>query len=530
MNPLMSPDRSCRKIDQQLPTALLNADAFPHAVQSLRLIETALSWVILTGEYAYKIKKPLHTDFIDASSLERRHFLCQQELQLNQRFSQGLYQKVAAIGVDERGVGFDRGERPIEYAVQMRQFEESQVLLSALSHSRVRDAEMSQFGADLARVHRCAYSTPPCSTYGTEALIEAQILANFSPLRTALQAESAALRCLDALESWTRTALRQSHCWLALRRSHGYVRECHGDLHTGNVVHWHGRWQPFDCLEFDPALRWIDVISDIAFLFMDLHARERSDLGYALLNAYLEHSGDYEGLRLLPLYGVYRALVRAKVAALSQQVPEVHRYLRVAQAIADTQPGALILMHGVTASGKSALSAQLAQALLAIRIRSDRERHRMDSDQAPYSPRAVLTTYRRLRFCADSTLAAGYSAIVDATFLERSRRGEFETLARQRDCPLIVVSCEAPLAVLEQRLRERQVRGDDPSEATAEVLAAQWHDLQPLDAAEHTHVVVVDTTSARSVAVGIEAVRARALSVQKRMKLFASSSQPKSSA
>ena len=509
-------------MEQPLPTALLKADAFPHAVQPLRLIETALSWVILTGEYAYKIKKPLHTDFVDASSLERRHFLCRQELQLNQRFSQGLYLRVAAIGIDERGMGIDRGEHAIEYAVQMRQFEESQVLASALSHSSVSPAEMCQFGADLARVHRDASAAPPCPTYGTGALIQAQILANFSPLRTALQTDSVASRCLDVLEGWIHTALDQSQCSMASRRSHGYVRECHGDLHAGNVVHWNGRWQPFDCLEFDPALRWIDVISDVAFLFMDLHARERPALGYAALNGYLEHSGDYEGLPLLPLYCVYRALVRAKVAALSQQFSEVHRYLRVAQAMAGTQHGVLILMHGVTASGKSVLSAQLALELPAIRIRSDRERRRIECNQTPYSANAMQRTYRRLQSCAQSTLDAGYSAIIDATFLERSRRLEFEMLAQQRHSPLIVVSCEAPLKVLEQRLRERQVRGNDPSEATADVLAAQWHHRQPFDTAERTHVVVIDTTSAQSVTSGIEAVCAHARSAQGRAKILAS--------
>lgn len=503
------------------PTILLNAAAFPHPVYSLRLIETALSWVILSGEYAYKIKKPLHTDFIDASSLEGRHFLCQQELRLNQRFSKDLYLSVVPIGVDERGIGINRGECPVEYAVQMRQFDQSKLLAHALAHSHVSVAEMSCFGADLARVHRNAPSTPPSAGYAAPTTVRAQVMTNFPPLREALQIDLSSLKVLDALEDWTRSALRRACSRLALRHSNGYVRECHADLHTGNIVHWNGEWQAFDCLEFDPALRWIDVVSDVAFIVMDLCARERPDLGFALLNAYLEYGGDYEGLPLLPLYAVYRALVRAKVAVLSQHVDLLHRYLRTAEAIINAPQGALILMHGLAASGKSSIAAQLAQMLPAIRVRSDIERRRFGAswaapgcagqvDAGLYSAAGLLTTYRRLRFCADSALAAGYNVIVDATFLERAWRRAFEALARLHGCPLLVVSCEAPLEVLEQRLRERQSRGDDPSEATAAVLAAQWRNRQPLETAEQAHVVTIDTTRARAVTKGIALVRQRA--------------------
>ena len=514
-----TPDRAAVS-DANLPAALLRGAAFPHPVGALRLIETALSWIVLTGDYAYKVKKPLHNDFVDASTLERRHFLCQEELRLNQRYSQGLYLDVVHIGIGPEGPKLAGGDRPIEYAIRMRQFDVSHELAHALGQQRVSIQEMENFGRDLAGLHLHASASVPNATFGTASIIEQQILANFAPLYQALRNDVQGTKSLAELECWIRSRLRVLRSLLSLRVSGNCIRECHGDLHAGNILHWDGQWRPFDCLEFDPALRWIDVISDVAFIFMDLGARDRPDLAYALLNAYLDESGDYEGVQLLPLYAVYRALVRAKVASLVSQPSQLQRYLATAIALARQHSAALILMHGVSASGKSWLSGELARALPAVRIRSDRERQRYAAnpagsvsggmlDSGRYVPQRVLSTYHRLRFCAECALAAGYLAVVDATFLQRARRREFEVLADRQGCVLLIVACEAPLSVLRQRLHDRRVHGRDLSEATADVLAAQWRNRQAFDEREQGYVISLDSVSPDFIAGAIAAVRAR---------------------
>ena len=261
-------------------------------------------------------------------------------------------------------------------------------------------------------------------------------------------------------------------------------------------------------------------MSDTAFLFMDLTARGQPPLAYALLNGYLDESGDYEGLLLLSLFGVYRALVRAKVASLSHEPESLRRYVAVAEALMRQRHEGLILMHGVTASGKSWVAAELARALPAIRIQSDRERRRDDSGelrglaagqlyQGRYTPDRIHQTYERLRACADFTLTAGYWVIIDATFLQRARRREFATLAERHDCPLVMVACESPLTVLQRRLQARRARATDLSEATTEVLASQRRELDLFGEDEQRSIVTLNTAIPTAAAAAVAAVRHR---------------------
>ncbi|MFI4868140.1 MAG: AAA family ATPase [Steroidobacterales bacterium] len=512
---------------------LLDPASFAHPVTQLQLRETAISWVLLTGSYAYKIKKPVRFDFIDASSLQRRQFLCAEELRLNRRFAPDLYLEVVPIVEQQGRLRIGGAGTPLDYAVRMRQFAASEELGNQLSQARVTREDIAALGHSIAAQHRRAAVAAVGDAYGDPELIRAQLQENFGPLRCALT-DAAELQLLERLECWSRQSIDRLAPLLRRRRDGGRVRECHGDLHAGNIVRWHGQFVPFDCLEFAPALRWIDVISDIAFLFMDLLSHARPDLAFVYLSAWLEDSGDYEGLRLLPLFAVYRALVRAKVDALgvASAATDVAQTLRArlrarldtaAELMSERAP-ALLLMHGVTASGKSWLSEQLIGALGAVRMRSDLERRRLEErpgagpaatpaaagvGEGAYSAVARERTYRRLLDCADSALAGGCHAIVDATFLDRSARQQFEALARRRHCPLLIVSCRAERATLENRLRERSRRGDDPSEATLAVLESQLQAAESFSDEELASTVQIDTGSQAAIHAGIDVVQAR---------------------
>lgn len=513
-------------------SALLDPSAFPHPISQLRLRETPISWVLLTGLYAYKIKKSVRYDFLDASTLERRRFLCDEELRLNRRFAPEIYLDVVPIAREHGQLRFGAPGAPVEFAVRMRQFDPDSELASQLAQGRVGVAELADFGRRLAGLHRSAPSAADTEpTLGSPDLIRSQLQENFAPVRRCL-GEAEDLRRLAALAAWLQGALQQLQPLLEQRRRSGRVRECHGDLHSGNIVRWHGQWQPFDCIEFEPRLRWIDVISDVAFLYMDLRSRGADDLAHGFLSAYLEEGGDYEGLRLLSLYSVYRALVRAKVDALGippappAMAQELHSHLlarlQTAVRLSVRRRPALILMHGVSASGKSWLSEQLIAALPAIRVRSDLERRRLQPAAAPRAPEprvgegaydAATTqrTYARLLDCAASALQGGQHAIIDATFLQRARRQQFEALARGRHCACFIVSCHAARATLERRLALRAQRADDPSEATAAVLQSQLDALEPLGELERARTVEIDTGSPAAVAAGIRSLRRRLL-------------------
>jgi aminoglycoside phosphotransferase family enzyme/predicted kinase len=509
--------------------SLLVPSAFPHAVSHLSLKETYISWIVLTGHYAYKIKKPAHFDFLDASTLERRRELCEEELRLNRRLAPDLYIDVQAVTEQDGQLRLGGQGPPVEYAVRMHEFDPSQELASRLHDGTVVDNDMTALADLVADFHRRAAVAPPDSTYGTCEAVHAEVLDNLAVLlKCRTGAEDA--NALAQLNDWLHRSLTALAPLITQRKRSGAVRECHGDLHARNIVRWQQQWLPFDCIEFEPKLRWIDVMSDVAFLFMDLVAHARRDLAYAFLNRYLEQTGDYEGLGVLRLYAAYRALVRAKVDALGTQssAPETAQLLRAhaadrvstAAQLIERHAPMLMIMHGVTACGKSWLSEQLVSAVHAVRVRSDLERKRLaglealahtasDVSQGLYAVEPTERTYQRLLECARAGLRAGFNMIVDASFLHGAQREQFRRLAQEERCQYLIVSCHATRQTMNARLETRARIGRDPSEATLPVLEHQLANQEPLTPEEHACAVRVDTNWVTGADAGIKAVKAR---------------------
>jgi len=312
---LMTRARPAALTAPPLFAALLDPACYPHPVAGVRVLETHISWVLLTGEYAYKIKKPVGLGFLDFSSLELRRHYCEEELRLNRRLAPELYLDVVEI----RGTpGAPRigGEGPLlEYAVRMREFPQAALASRALASGAFGAAEVDALAALVARFHEGALRAPESERFGSPDVVLADALQNFEQLLPLVKSAPDD-RALRELRLWTKREFAARGEALAARRKQGFVRECHGDLHLRNIVLLDGRPVPFDCIEFNAELRWIDVMSEVAFLAMDLEDRGRRDLAWRFLGRYLEATGDYAGLAVLPFYLVYRALVRAKVHLL----------------------------------------------------------------------------------------------------------------------------------------------------------------------------------------------------------------------
>lgn len=499
--------------------ALRNAAAYPHSVVApVRVVETHVSWVLLTGPYAYKIKKPLKLSFLDYSTAELRARFCLEELRLNRRLAPELYIDVVPIGgsPDAPRVGDTRGPA-LEHAVRMIQFDTREELDALIERTAIEPGEMTALGARLARFHADAAPPPQGSTYGSMTEVRRVILDNFSELAALAEARdaSAALEPLRKILELRRAAAEPL---LDARCTGGSVRECHGDLHCANVVRWHGRLTPFDGIEFDPALRYVDVASDIAFLSMDLAARGRPDLRHALLDAWTANLGDYGGIEALPYFETYRALVRAKVAFLREQqqdptdaagtrVPAAaSRYIDWASSSLDRPAPLLMITCGLSGSGKTWLARHLAAEWPALHLRSDVERKRLagltplaDSRSAPdaglYTREFNARTYRRLADCARACLRGGESVIVDAASLRREERRELLAIAAAEAAPAAILHCEAPLELLRQRVAARRAARNDASEADVTLLDRQPSYWEPLDEDERAVAIVVDTTS-----------------------------------
>jgi hypothetical protein len=491
---------------------LLKGAAYAHAVSDIKLHETHISWVILTGEYAYKVKKRVKLEFLDSTTLATRQFLCNEELRLNKRLAPDLYLEVVPITQDHKGIRLGGTGEIIDYAVKMKQFDSSEELPARLVRADVTAREITLLAERLAEFHRRAALAPDDAGFDYVAQLRDSVLGNVAALLAHLSPLHE-FPAMGQLIDWTHDSLHNLHERFRKRQLRGYIRECHGDLHAHNIVRWQGQLTPFDCLEFDPKLRWIDVMNDVAFLVMDLVGHDRKDLAYEFLSRYVEQTGDYAGIRLLPFYAVYRALVRAMVDALSgEQKPAERLELngrlqgRISTALDFILPKrpSLIIMHGPSGSGKSWLSERLVPLVAAVRLRSDQERKRMlEAESAPgadsaispdlYTPARNRHTYARLLKCAESCLLGGVSVIVDAAFLNADDRERFRSLAERCGASFVILSCIADKVEMGRRIARRGQENVDPSEATIAVLENQLQGFVPLRADELAHVIRVDT-------------------------------------
>jgi aminoglycoside phosphotransferase family enzyme/predicted kinase len=487
---------------------LCEAAAYPHPVEKIEFVETHISWVFLTGRFAYKIKKPVCFSFLDFSTLEKRKFFCQEELRLNRRWAAGWYKKVVPIMGPEKDarVGIEGGPgEPIEYAVQMLQFPSSMQLDRLLEAGNLDSMSMDALGRDLAIVHRTLEPILQNRTCGTPEAVLRPAAANFHEIEAALGIGSVCE--IEEIEAWTRFEGQRLSSWFSSRRSAGFVRECHGDLHLSNLFRepspdGAGRILAFDCIEFNPALRSVDVISDLSFLVMDLLSRHRADLASRVLNSYLETSGDYPGVTGLRFYLVYRSMVRAKVAALQgDTAADSYRlHLDLALEIIRENSPRLIATCGLSGSGKTTVTTDLMQALPAIRLRSDVERRRLfpsesaeGIDRGRYSEAHGETVYRHLESLARTVLESGHTTIVDAAFLRHARRDRFRELARETGASFSLLWCRASEATLRSRVRRRAEQQTDASEADGEVLDHQVGTAELPRGAESADTIELNT-------------------------------------
>jgi len=492
--------------------ALRHSRAYPHAVDGVEHIETHISHVLLAGDYAYKFKKPLDLGFLDFSTLERRRFYCEEELRLNRRLAPELYLDVVTVNGTLEAPRIAGTGPVLEYGVRMRRFPQS----ALLDRQPVTPELMTRLAEHIADFHASLPPAAPDTGFGTPVRVLAPMLENLTQIRVRLE-DPEVLARLDVLETWIRARFETLTPVIERRRVEGFVRECHGDMHRGNIALVEDRILIFDAIEFNPSLRWIDTASEIAFLIMDLEQEGAYGAARRFLNRYLELSGDYGALAMLDFYKVYRALVRAKVLMIRSRQDDLRpeeaavirddfaRYLELALSYTQRRRCHLLIACGLPGSGKSRLSYRLREALPLIHLRSDVERKRLfglgelartasSIDQGIYFPRATEWTYDRLHRLADGILASGYDVLVDATFLARHRREHFAALARRHRAGFAILALEAPLEVLRERVVRRLARGRDVSEADLSVLEHQYASRQPLSEQEHSRALVIDTS------------------------------------
>jgi len=504
---------------QQLISALNNPRLYDHPVANVEIIETHISWVILTGAYAYKIKKPVDLGFLNFSTLSSRKHYCELELKLNKRLAPDYYLDVVAITGTHKNPEF-RSEVSddtdvIEYALKMVQFPQENELDRELAAGNLDEHAMNLIAEKIADFHQTIDIANSEQNFGDLNHIFQPALNCYTEILKKISDENDIQR-VEKLRNWSSSSFEKLKQTFILRKQDGFIRECHGDLHLRNIAIVNEKVVAFDCIEFNEDLRWNDLMSEIAFLVMDLDDHQEPALASCFLNRYLELTGDYPGLKVFRYYLVYRAIVRAMVCCIrlsqadisaherASEYTEFLKYITLAEKYTANPETALFIMHGLSGSGKTTASQILLQAFSAIRIRSDIERKRLSGlnekqrdkqglGKGIYSSRSGKQTYDRLYQLAEQLLDAGFSVIVDATFLKRRQRKEFEKLADIKNINYRIFHCYAPGSVMQNRLIQRNKQNKDASDADITVLQHQIEQDEDFSTEEKTQLVEINT-------------------------------------
>jgi aminoglycoside phosphotransferase family enzyme/predicted kinase len=459
-----------------------------HGGAKVTRIDTHAASVFLAGSRALKVKRAVRFPFLDYSTLAKRKAACDAEIAVNRPYAPAIYRGVVAIVRSRDGslaIG-GKGE-PVEWAVDMLRFDETQTLDHLAVAGRIDDALADALGRAVAMAHAMA---PVVRDAGFVAEL-AEIIAQND---TELAAEPAlfAPEAVKALTAATRAAFDRVRPLIAAREREGLVRRCHGDLHLGNIVLLDGAPTLFDAIEFDPKLATGDVFYDLAFLLMDLIERGLQPAANIVLNRYLietQRGEDLDALVALPLFLSVRAAIRAKVTAARAKLStargraerSARDYFALAQALIAPPPPRLLAVGGLSGTGKSllarALAPQLAPPPGAVVLRSDVERKALfgltETERLPpeaYTPAVTVRIYAALADKAHRVVAAGHSAIADAVFSTADERASIAKAAAGANFRGLFLSAD-----LATRLARVGSRKGDASDADAAIARAQEH-------------------------------------------------------
>jgi aminoglycoside phosphotransferase family enzyme/predicted kinase len=501
-------------IAKRLPE-LLRRHAYPHAAADVRLIETHISWVLLAGQHAYKLRKPVDYGFLDFTTREQRQLDCEAEVLLNRRLCPDMYRGVVQV-VERDGQLYMTGSgEPLEPAVHMRRLPERGMLPSLLQRDLADERLMQRLAAVLADFHRQAATGPGVDEYASLAALQANWSENFNQT-SGFVGRTLTRTARDDIRGYVSHYLSNNIELVDRRLREGRIRDGHGDLHAGSICVMGRKLYLFDCIEFNTRFRCADVAADVAFLAMDLDHLGRADLSHAFVDAYVRRSQDPELLEVLDFYTCYRAYVRGKVLSFRLSEPgltpseaiqlagDAADYFALAHAYAlPAESPFLVVMMGLPASGKTTLARALAGRLGLVHLSSDVQRKRLAGvrptahEYVPfgkglYSRSMTRRTYAALKRNAARWLRREQSVVIDATCGQPADRAMFRQLARRLGARFVIVWCHADETVLQARLTTRPRDPNSTSDARVDL----WPALRSAfsQPAESPEVLVVDTT------------------------------------
>ena len=497
------------------------------ATVGVELIQTHISYVFITPRFVFKVKKPVDFGFLDFTTIDKRRHFCTEEVRLNSRLSPGVYLGVVPVTVEDgtprmgglpcmegKGVAPEYVvEYAVDYAVMMRRLPDSGMLDAMIRRGDVTPEVIGRVAETVSAFHGRAEGGPHISEFGSVEVIRKNTEENFSQVEGFVGRTITRARLLE-ISAYTRgfieanTSLFEARAGSGGGDGGGFIRDCHGDIHTEHVCIEDERVEIFDCIEFNERFRYSDVVSDAAFLSMDLDFRGRGDLTRSFERRYFERTGDAEGSRLLDFYKCYRAFVRGKVEGFKLDEPEEpeqekarallramrYFYLSHQYATGGYLP-VMVLISGLSGTGKSSVAAGLAGVTGLVSLNSDVIRREIfgpahlleeakEGDPAEYgkgiySEETTKKTYAELIGRGRVLLEGGRPVILDATFASDGFRDDARQAAKEAGAEFFIVECTAGEDIIKERLYKRAARGGSVSEATWEIYLEQKKRFEP---------------------------------------------------
>jgi len=500
----------------KLVETMSRPEFYPHRPPTVELVQTHISFVFIAGDLVYKVKKAVDFGFLDFTTLTKRKFFCEEELRLNRRLAPETYLAVAAIGQDATGTLQLGGGRPVEYAVVMKKLPLERMLKKLLAEGKADVGAMDAIARKVADFHRTAETGGEIDAIGGIDTIRHNHDENFEQTAKYVGLTLSRAR-FDFLRAYVSRFLERERPLLEKRVRDHRIRDCHGDLHAEHICLADGIII-FDCIEFNKRFRYGDAAAEAAFLAMDLDFNGYPDHARAFIAAYVRHSGDEETLRLLDFYRCYYAYVRGKVISFRLDDPHIERAERDASAgtaaryfdlafsyAAQPENKTLVLVSGLTGTGKSVLARALAHLLGAQIIQTDAVRkemlripaseHRYEGfGQGIYSSDISRQTYEKALETALDKLKTDRAVIIDASYKSRQERLRAIEAGRRAGADVFVVECICPEDIVEKRLNSRQSEGADVSDGRWEIYLAQRGDFERIEEIPGGAHLAVDTS------------------------------------
>jgi aminoglycoside phosphotransferase family enzyme/predicted kinase len=458
--------------------SLLKPQAYPEPTTTVQLLQTHISFILLTDQFVYKIKKAVDFEFLNFTTLDRRRFYCDEEVRLNRRLCPDIYLGVVELRESPSGACFYGDGRIIDYAVKMKRLPDEKMLHRLLDRNDLGEADIRRIARTIGEFHLKAERSDEINRIGGIAGIRRNWEENFQQLvefvgRTLTKGD------LEIIRTWVEQFIINQEELFNRRATQGFIRECDGDIHLENIC-LAEKVYIFDCIEFNRRFSCSDTAADISFLLMDMEYHYRNDLAKLLLEEYIKVTQDYELPQLVDFYKLYRAVVRGKVTSFLLQdqtiLPEnkilagdhARRYFRLARGYILRQKlsTCLIITSGLMGSGKSSLTAEVSMELGLTSASSDAVRKKIaavplhenrheEFGQGIYSSSCTDATYGELLRIADHELAHGRSVMIDASFSKRSYRDNFRNLAMQYGVRFLLVHTFCDEQETEKRLNAR---------------------------------------------------------------------------